>query len=313
MIKAKSKKTKKGSNNRLLILVGILFITNIILISKVFGTRISSFIQKKESVPQQQAKEDPLLEEINPPEGVKLRVKYGDLGPKMLEIGVIDLEKFKQIYDQSNEPLTQEQLDILTKGSDKEIKITRENSHFLLNFFWAVGLANKSKILDEGEMVKNGDTGNFASTGGWPLSSGEGMSYYSKNSLMSLTPEQEDLVQEVASNIYRPCCGNSTAFPDCNHGMALLGLLELMASQGASESQMYNLAKYVNAYWFTPNYYDLAQYFKAKEGKDFKDIDAKTILGKEFSSSSGYYEAKKWLIDKGLVKEPPNQGGSCGA
>lgn len=311
MTKAKSKKTKRESNKGLLILVGILFVTNIILISKVFGTKVSAFIQKKEAVPQQQVKEDPLLEEINPSEGVALGVKFGDLGPRMLKSGVIDLAKFKEVY--INDPLTEEQLGILTKGSNQEIRISRENSHFLLNYFWAVGLANKTRILTEGEMMQEGDASNFASTGGWTLAKTEGMDYYSNDSLIELTPDQEELVWKVASNIYRPCCDNSTAFPDCNHGMALLGLLELMASRGATEQEMYGLAKYVNAYWFTSNYYDLAQYFKAKEGKSFKDINAKTILGKEFSSSSGYYEAKKWLTDKGIIKQPPNQGGSCGA
>lgn len=255
---------------------------------------------------------DAFFEGINPSKGYEIKVSYADLGPKMLSMGVIDLDKFKDAYTQSRESLTQEQIDILTKGSNKRIKITRENSHFLLNFFWALGLGNKSKILTEGEMSKNGDTGNFASTGGWPLSKGNSMNYYSKGDLIEMTPDQEGLVNKVASNIYRPCCDNSTAFPDCNHGMALLGVLELMASSGATEQQMYDAAKYINAYWFSTNYYDLAQYFKAKDGKDFKDVDSKLVLSKNYSSASGYMSVKKWLTDKGIIKQPPSKGGSCG-
>lgn len=196
-----------------------------------------------------------------------------------------------------------------------KIKITRDNSYFLLNFFWAVGLANKSIILDEGDMMKYGGkqgAGNFASTGGWTLSKGDAMNYYSRSALITLTKEQEDRVNLVASNIFRPCCNNSTVFPDCNHGMALLGVLQLMASNDATESQMYEAGKYFNAFWFPGNYYDIALYFKNKEGKSFKDIDAQTLLSKDYSSASGWQSVKQWLVEKGLVQQPPKQGGGCG-
>ena len=138
------------------------------------------------------------------------------------------------------------------------------------------------------------------------------MNYYSKEGLINLTPDQENLVQKVASNIYRPCCNNSTAFPDCNHGMALLGVLQLMAENGASENEMFEAAKYYNAFWFPSNYYDLALYFKNKEGKKFDQIQAQLMLSKEFSSATGWQVAKKWLIDKGIVDQPPKTGGGCG-
>jgi len=258
---------------------------------------------------------DNLFDEINPVSGFEINASYGNLGPKMVAMGVIDADKFKEIYAKGSQPLTPDQEEILTKGSDQKINVTRENSYFLLNFFWALGLANKSPILEEGEMIKYGGrqgAGNFASTGGWTLGKTDAMSYYSKSSLVPLTKEQEDRVNSVAQNIYRPCCNNSTAFPDCNHGMALLGVLQLMASNGASESQMFEAAKYFNAFWFPGNYYDLALYFKNKEGKSFKDIDAKTLLSKDYSSASGWQAAKQWLVDKGLVQQPPKQGGGCG-
>lgn len=258
---------------------------------------------------------DNLFDEVNPVAGYEIDAKYGNLGPKMVAFGVVDSKKFIEIYEKSNQPLTPEQKDILLKGSDKKIKITRDNSYFLLNFFWAVGLANRSKILDEGDMVKykgKQGAGNFASTGGWTLAKGDTMSYYSKTSLIPMTKEQELLVESVASNIFRPCCNNSTAFPDCNHGMALLGVLQLMASSGANEEQMYQAGKYFNAYWFPGNYYDLALYFKNKEGRSFQDIDPKTLLGKDYSSASGWQSAKQWLADKGLIQQPPKQAGGCG-
>ncbi|MBI5123338.1 hypothetical protein HZA75_05775, partial [Candidatus Roizmanbacteria bacterium] len=257
-----------------------------------------------------------IFAQINPPEGYQIKTKYNDIGPMMLEMGVIDLEKFKQTYEKSGQPLTPEQLDILTKGSNKKIRITPDNSYFLLNFFWAFGLANQSKILTEGEMIKYGGikgAGNFASTGGWSLTkSGDSMEYYAKRAIVPLTKEQEDLVNKVASGVYRPCCGNSTAFPDCNHGMALLGIFELMASQGATESEMFQAGKYINSYWFPGTAFDTALYFKNKEGKEFKDIDPKVYLGRNIFSAFGAQTVKKWLIDKGIQEKPPAQGGGCG-
>ncbi len=255
-----------------------------------------------------------LFDEINPEKGYEINAAYGTLGPDMMKMGVLDFDKFRSVFEKSNTPLTEEQLMILTRGANKKIRIDRENSYFLLDFFWAVGLANKSKILTAGDMMKygNGQAGNFASTGGWSLAKDDPMNYYAKENLIPLTAQEENLVEKVASNIYRPCCNNSTAFPDCNHGMALLGVLELMASNGATENQMYEASKYFNAFWFPGNYYDIALYFKNKEGKDFKQVPGQVILSKEFSSSSGAQSVKKWLIDKGIQEAPPKQGGGCG-
>jgi len=255
-----------------------------------------------------------IFAQINPPGGYELKTKYNNIGPSMLEMGVVDLDKFKQIYEKSGQPLTPEQLDILTKGSNKKIRITSDNSYFLLNFFWAFGLANKTKILEEGDMVKYGEgqVGNFASTGGWTLAKGDSMQYYSKKAIVPLTKEQEDLVNKVASGVYRPCCGNSTAFPDCNHGMALLGVFELMAAQGATESEMFQAGKYINSFWFPGTAFDTALYFKNKEGRDFKNIDPKVYLSKDIFSAFGAQTVKKWLIEKGIQEKPPAQGGGCG-
>ena len=65
------------------------------------------------------------------------------------------------------------------------------------------------------------------------------MELYSSAAIAQLTAEQQARLEEVAKGAFRPCCGNGTHFPDCNHGMALLGLLELMASQDASVDEMF--------------------------------------------------------------------------
>jgi len=263
------KRTKKTAKNLWLIVLGVSLGLNVLVLAYVLKPQVNKLISKsKETAAKKETAN--LFDEINPTKGFEINAKYGDLGPKMIASGVIDLEKFKQTYEKSAQPLTKEQMKILTQGSDKKIKIDRDNSYFLLNFFWAAGLANKSKALTEGDIVKYGEgkVGNFASTGGWSLSKTQPMDYYAKSDLIPMTTEQENLVEKVASNIYRPCCNNSTAFPDCNHGMALLSVLQLMAANSATEKQMFEAAKYYNAFWFPSNYYDLALYFKNKDGKN---------------------------------------------
>ena len=297
--------------------ITISLLVNFTLATKLNLFKNFSFLKKDVStvVTTTKSENSELFEEINPTEGFEINASFNDLGPRMIKSGIIDLDKFKSVYAKSNQPLTTEQEKILTEGSSEKIKIDRDNSYFLLNFFWAVGLNNKSKILDEGDMMKYDGikgAGNFASTGGWSLAKGNTMNYYSKNNLISLTLEQEKLVEDVSSNIFRPCCNNSTAFPDCNHGMALLGVLELMASNGATEQQMYEASKYFNTFWFPGNYYDLALYFKNNEGIKFSDIDPKLLLSKDYSSATGAQNVKKWLSQEGLVEEPPKTGGGCG-
>lgn len=259
--------------------------------------------------------QDDFTDQINPSGGYDLGVKYGDLGPQIIKTGALDQDKFIEVYEQSGNPLSDSEIRALTEGSDENIVINRENSYFLLNFFWALGLANENPILTEGDIAQYGDgkIGSFASTGGWTIATKDLEDYYSATSIIDLTDEQQALVEEVSSNIYRPCCGNSTAFPDCNHGMALLGALQLMAANGATEDDMYEASKYINAYWFPSTYNDLAMYFKATQDQDFEDIDGKTILSKEFSSSGGYQSKKAAMQQQGLLPEPPKtSGGGCG-
>ena len=98
-----------------------------------------------------------LLAQINPKDGYPLGFSYGDLGPKLAAAGVIDTEAFVALYEQAGQPLDEAQVDALTLGSDEEVVITAQNSYFLLNFFWAVGLANRNSILTEGPMAAYGD------------------------------------------------------------------------------------------------------------------------------------------------------------
>lgn len=254
-----------------------------------------------------------LYEQVNPKDGYTLPVSYGDLGPQLLENGVIQYDAIAALYEQSGQSLSAEEIEILKKGSDKQITINVENSRFLLNFFWAVGLANKNSILTDGLMVQNsgGQIEGYASTGGWGLAAKPVTELYASMDLIPLTAEQQKRVEEVASAVYRPCCNNPTHFPDCNHGMAMLGILELMASQGASTDEMFQAAKYVNAYWFPQQTLETAVYLMSNEGTDFVDADARLVVGNQLSSASGSAMVRKDLQDKGLLQQAPGQGGNC--
>lgn len=254
-----------------------------------------------------------LSEQINPKDGYNLSVSYGDLGPQLLASGVINYDAFAAIYQNAGSQLSDEQIEILRNGSDHEIVINAQNSYYLLNFFWAVGLANRNVILTEGPMVQNseGKFENFASTGGWSLATKPITDLYASLDLISLTEEQQKLVEEVAKGVYRPCCDNPTHFPDCNHGMAMLGILELMASQGATADQMFEAAKYVNAYWFPQQTLETALYLNATQDIDFADADPRLIVGKSMSSASGSKMVHTDLQSRGLLQQAPGQGGSC--
>jgi hypothetical protein len=254
-----------------------------------------------------------LLADVNPLEGFTLPVTYGEIGPKLLAAGAIDQQQFIQLYSDSGNPLSNQEIAILTQGSDQRITITQQNAHFLLNLLWALGLTNRNPILDQGPLMENsnGEIEQFASTGGWTLGVKPVSDLYSSQAILQLTPKQQSLVDEAAANTYRPCCNNSTAFADCNHGMAMLGLYELMAAQGATLDEMYQAAKYFNAFWFPQQALQLATYFRATANQSFAEIDPRTIVSMQYSSASGAQLVQGWLAQKDLLPQDAG-GGRCG-
>ena len=235
------------------------------------------------------AAQSDLQELVTPSSGVVLPVVWGDMGIRLVASGTIDPDELKRLYQERSE-LPGEYDDLLAGRSSTPLKITRANAGRLLNLLWAVGLANKNPILEDKMEMMNpayGGAGNFASTGGWTIAKGDPMNHYGKHALIALTPQQQELVDRVSRGIYRPCCGNSTHFPDCNHGMAMLGLLQMMASQGVSEQDMYNAALAVNAYWFPDTYEVIAAYLQQK-GVDWKRVPAQKVLGADYSSATGF-------------------------
>ncbi|MCR4334162.1 MAG: hypothetical protein NUV47_00285 [Patescibacteria group bacterium] len=204
---------------------------------------------------------------------------WGDLTEKMISVGVIDPDRFDITYN-----------------------------HSILNLLWALGLASKNPILESGEMMdkRYGGAQNFASTAGWTIAHGNPMDHYSRHKFFNLTPEQQALVDKMSLGIYRPCCGNSTHFPDCNHGMAMLGLLELMASQDMSEKDMWKNALTMNSNWFPDNYAVIKTYMKNK-GVEWKNVNPQEILGANYSSAQGYAK----IVSQVTQPQLRQSSGSC--
>jgi len=195
-----------------------------------------------------------------------------------------------------------------------------------LNLLWAYGLANKNQVLESGPIMdpRYGGPTNMASVGGWTVTTGSVMNHYSKHILATLTPDQQSFVEKIVKGIYRPCCNNSTHFPDCNHGMAMLGLLEYLASQGATEGEMWNAAITANMRWFPDQYQTIAQYLKIK-GIDSKTVTPQMLLGAEYSSGSGFARIAAQVpqsgqqgggsgcgVGTGETVAPQRQQGGCG-
>ena len=87
----------------------------------------------------------------------------------------------------------------------------------------------------------------------------------------------------------------------------MLGLLELLASQGASEEEMYTVALQVNSYWFPDTYLTIAKYFQIR-GVEWDEISPKEILGSSYSSASGYQQ----ILNEVTPPQSSGGGGSCG-
>ncbi len=255
-----------------------------------------------------------IVQQVNPPPGYTLPVKPGDLGSRLVAAGAINYQNFVKVYADAGQPLTDEQIAILTKGSSRPIVIRPDNAYFLLNFFWAVGLTNQNTILTQGPMMQGGqeNIGNFASTGGWTIGSKSPIELYASTPLFALGEDQQRRLEEVAQSVFRPCCNNPTHFPDCNHGMAMLGLLELMASQNATVDEMFTAAKHVNAFWYPQQSLEQAVAFKAAKGLDYNEVDARELTSAKFSSSTGFKGVHQWLADNGLLQQGPGGGNNCG-
>jgi hypothetical protein len=290
-------------------IIALFFMYNYMFTTEIRITPNVKFVNKlsaaQRNKPINKAKAEPEVFDTKAVTQVTLPISWGNLGKRLVEDGVIDRTKF----DQAMGSLAEEDKKLIEGDSNGQIVMTNANSRLVLNLLWAFGLANKNAVLENGEIMQDPtQAGNYASTGGWTLSEGNSMDYFSKFSYVTLDSTQQQMVEEMSQGIYRPCCNNSTSFPDCNHGMAMLGLLELMAKNGVSKDEAYKIALQVNSIWFPQNYSDIALYF-SETGTSIDKVSAKEVLSAKYSSASGYRQTRSQIKS---LPQSVQGGGGCG-
>lgn len=246
-----------------------------------------------------------LKQEVLPRSGYQLAVRWNDLGQQLVDSGAIDRAKYDKLF---TDDYSRDQMKYLS-GMHDHMLINEQNSRFMVNTLWALGLVNKNKILEEGPMkTHGGDVMNLASTGGWTLGSKPVSQLYSSREIIPLTPDQQEIVKKIARSVFRPCCDNSTEFPDCNHGMAALGYIEVAVAQGVAEEQIYKDLLAINSFWFPQQYVMLAAYMR-QQGVEWENVDAKLALSAQYSSAQGAQKVRQSV--QGLPGFG-NQSGGCG-
>lgn len=252
------------------------------------GTRFESLIKPKTETEKFQE----ISSQVLPESGFNLPISWGILPDKLTSLGVIDKSKFPAVDNMNG-----------------DIVINSKNSQDVVTMLWAIGLAQKSIVYDIGPMGTDykKDAGSFASTGGWTLSKGRAMDYLNKYDLISLSSDQQNRVAEITKNIYRPCCDNSTWFPDCNHGMAALAAVEMMVKKDLPDEQIYKNMLKLNSFFFPDSYLTIALYFD-KQGTPWDRVNAKEALGKDFSSATG---AQRLQSIVGPLPGRTTNAGSC--
>ncbi len=228
-----------------------------------------------------------VLAEVLPHGGIATGLVFGDALQRLIAAETLLPGKLRNVYaKRGGLPPWVESL--LNGPSGIAIHFSAETAHHLLNLLWPVGLATRASF-NEKSPTNGVHLPRLASTAGWTLGrEPNGAAYFNKIDTVALAPAQETMVKDVAERTYRPCCDNSALFQDCNHGSAMLGLLELAASQGRDKPELERIALAANSFWFPQEYLKSALYFSLFEQRHWKDVPPAEILSAEYSSASGW-------------------------
>lgn len=228
-----------------------------------------------------------ILEQVIPDKGIRTSISFGDAIQKVIAAGALDPEKLRaNTRPGAGFPDWVERA--LSGPSMESIAFSLNTAPFLLNLLWPLGLSTKTEF-NQTSPINSVQLPSFASTGGWTLGRApNGAAYFNNVESLHLTDDQEKTVLNIAKSVFRPCCDNSTFFQDCNHGSAMLGLIELAASEGATVDELYRIALAANSYWFPDHYTKTALYMALFEGRRWRDVDPQLILGPRFSTLSGW-------------------------
>lgn len=210
------------------------------------------------------------------------------LGPvlrRLVRDGVLDTLRLQAALEAAGQPLTDRQRSVLA-GAERAVVLRPVDSAFLLNTLWTLGLANRNPVLTRGPMAvhSGGRVGRFASTGGWRLGPEPATRVYAMRELVPLSRTQQERLESVAGRVFRPCCDNPTDFPDCNHGMAMLGLLTLLTARGTDQAGLFDAARAANEIWFPVQ----SSHIRAFLDSHGLAASAQAMVGPELASGSGH-------------------------
>jgi hypothetical protein len=256
---------------------------------------------------------DEAVSRVLPADGYHSRIALELSVTRLVEYGAIDRGKFLALYENSD-VYQKDFSQVLDQPANETIVLTVANAAYYVNLLWPLGLSNYLKANFTSPI--NGDSlFRFASTGGWTLGEAKnGGTYFNKLPIVDLTASEEARVVRIARSTYRPCCNNSTFFQDCNHGSALFGLLQLGASQGLRDDELFREALAFNSFWFPYHYLRTALFFKVVKGTEWAAVDPREVMGFEYSAGGPWQEnvASQVNATPGLIPPAPDSGAGCG-
>jgi hypothetical protein len=243
-----------------------------------------------------------LTNTINPPAGFTLPIQYGQVGPNLIQAGVIDAASFRRYFQQNGVSLPDQEMEWLIRGGQEPIIINSRNASFLLTLFWGIGVSNQNPVLNQ-TSIQNANS--------WTLGQKSGEDLFSKKSFFTLSAEQQSRLEKIAQTAYQPCSEAPVLAPDNKYSLAALGLLEWMASQNTSPDIMLTALKQVNAFWFPEQTLEQGLFFVATQLKDYATIDPKTLASRAYFSATGFGQVHQWLKENGMTLDDSDSAVQC--
>jgi hypothetical protein len=238
-----------------------------------------------------------LVSEVAQPNGVPLPpVRFGNTVGKLVQASALNASAVRQAMNNSGEQFASYEANILSGNPQTEnlVILNSSDSSFILNVLWAIGINNNNAILNSGPVVLKGNPFTYASTAGYaPL----GKLSLGGIDLLTLTAEEQVIAEQVAANTYRPCCDNPAAFPDCNHGAAALGLIELMASQGFNSTSIYGALKQFESFYFPQDFVYEALFYFVSQGLTWDQVPGDQALSIHHATLTGKGYVQQYLTE----------------
>ncbi len=226
-----------------------------------------------------------LAVQVYPTGGFVLPARWGHVPALLAASGALNVSFIAAAFRAQGQPLTSGELALLNGSVDGNVTLNSTTAYFALYVLWALGINNNNSAITDGPtMDYGGSPYDLASTGGYgPL----GKLSLGALPIIQLNSSQQEIVDYVASTTYRPCCDNPAMFPDCNHGAAQLGLIELMTSQGSNSSEIYSALKDFNSFYYPQQYLNISILFNVTQGEAWNEAPAQEVVGYNLSSASG--------------------------